>query len=210
MRADTQKAIENDDALLVAFAAGSPDAARQLAAHHLPRVYAVALRMLGQQSEAEDVAQEAMLRLWNVAPDWQPGRAQLSTWLYRVASNLATDRLRARQRNRPAGEGAVEALADTSPGVEQNLIAAERDGALHRAIAALPARQKLAITLRHFEELGQQDIAEAMDTTVEAVESLLGRARRALATMLAPIAPLAATGRQKTSRPLAIPKARVE
>jgi len=179
-------AIQDDDALLAAFAAGAPDAARQLAATHLPRVYAVALRMLGNQAEAEDVAQDAMLRLWNIAPKWEPGRAQLGTWLYRVTSNLATDRLRSRNQSRPAKDGAMEALEDMTPGVEQQMMHTERDNALHRAIDRLPARQKLAITLRHFEELSQPETAVAMDTTIEAVESLLARGRRALAAMLQP------------------------
>lgn len=178
-------AIEQDDALIADFVAGNPDAARHLAARHLPRVYALALRMLANQAEAEDIAQETMLRLWKHAPDWQPGRAQVGTWLYRVASNLATDRLRSR-RNRPADDSALDQLADQAPGVEQRMISAERDTALHQALNRLPDRQKLAITLRHFDELSQPDMAEIMGTSVEAVESLLARGRRALAAMLRP------------------------
>jgi len=179
-------AIVDDDALLAAFSAGAADAARALTDRHLGRIYALALRMLGNQAEAEDVAQDTMLRLWKVAPEWQAGRAQLSTWLYRVASNLATDRLRSVQRHRPADDSALDSLIDPSPGADDVLITAERDTALHYALNRLPDRQKLAITLRHFDEMSQPDMAEIMDTTIEAVEGLLGRGRRALAAMLRP------------------------
>ena len=86
-----------DAALLVAFANGDGDAARLLTARLLPRVLAQATRMLANAAEAEDVAQEAMIRLWKIAPDWQQGQAQVSTWLYRVVANLCTDRLRKRR-----------------------------------------------------------------------------------------------------------------
>ena len=90
-----------DDALLVLYANGDGAAARELAARHLPRVLAYATRMLGgDRAEAEDVAQEAMLRLWRIAPEWRQGEAKVSTWLYRVVTNLCTDRLRGIRRRR--------------------------------------------------------------------------------------------------------------
>tara|TARA_R110002124_G_scaffold27031_3_gene96717 strand:- start:835 stop:1479 length:645 start_codon:yes stop_codon:yes gene_type:complete len=183
--ADTE-AIDDDAALLAAFVAGDPMAARQLANRHLPRVYGLALRLLGNSAEAEDVAQEAMLRLWKFAPDWEAGRAQLGSWLYRVTSNLATDRLRARKRHGHEDPDALDLVPDQSPGVEAQMIASQRDQALHSAIGQLPERQRRAITLRHLEQLSQPEVAALMDTTVEAVESLLGRARRALVAMLTP------------------------
>src|SRR6056297_3181223 len=86
-----------DAALLVAFANGEHQAARVLTARLLPRVLAQATRMLGTRSEAEDVAQDAMLRLWKIAPEWRQDEAQVTTWLYRVVANLCTDRLRKRR-----------------------------------------------------------------------------------------------------------------
>ena len=78
-------------------------AARALTERLVPRVLGYASRMLGgDRAEAEDVTQEAMLRLWRMAPDWRPGEAQVSTWLYRVVTNLCTDRQRARSAPRPA------------------------------------------------------------------------------------------------------------
>ena len=91
-----------DEALVVLYANGDPDAARLLAQRLLPRVLGYAGRMLSDPVEAEDVAQEAMLRLWRLAPEWRQGEAKVSTWVYRVVANLCTDRLRARRRRRPA------------------------------------------------------------------------------------------------------------
>ena len=151
----------------------------------MPRVHSLAFRVLGDHGEAEDVTQEAMLRLWRTAPDWRPGEARISTWLYRVASNLCTDRLR-RNRRRQTGPERVEAeeIRDDKPGVEERLMKAERAAALRAALAELPARCRIAVSLRHLQQLSNPEIAEIMDTSVEAVESLTARAKRMLAARL--------------------------
>ena len=84
----------SDDALLVLFANGDPKAAVVLSHRLGPRIFAHGYRLLGDRSEAEDVAQEAMLRLWKMAPEWRPGEAKITTWLFRVVSNLCIDRKR--------------------------------------------------------------------------------------------------------------------
>lgn len=173
----------SDAALLARYAAGDQAAARLLTARHAPRVFAVARRMLGEQAEAEDVTQEAMLRLWRVAPDWQVGEAALGTWLYRVAANLCIDRLR---RRREIASDSLPERADEAPGALARMQEDDRAAALHAALGGLPDRQRLAVVLRHFEERSNPEIAEILDTSVEAVESLLGRARRELAARLAP------------------------
>jgi RNA polymerase sigma-70 factor (ECF subfamily) len=175
--------VETDAALLARYAAGDQAAARVLTARHAPRLLALARRMLGDSAEAEDVAQEAMLRLWRIAPDWQAERGAPGTWLYRVASNLCIDRLR---RRRALGSEALLEIADETPGVEAALQAGDRAAALEAALAALPERQRLAIVLRHFEERPNPEIAAILETSVEAVESLLARGRRELAARLAP------------------------
>lgn len=175
---------DSDDASLVArYASGDRAAARLLTARHAPRIFALARRMLREQAEAEDVTQETMLRLWRIAPDWEPGRAALGTWLYRVASNLCIDRLR---RRREVASDALPEQVDEAPGALARIEADDRSSALHAALGTLPDRQRLAIVLRHFEERSNPEIAEILDTSVEAVESLLGRARRELAARLAP------------------------
>lgn len=191
---DTQSE-DSDAALLAAFARGDQSAARVLTGRHLPRVFAHACRLLQDRAEAEDVAQDAMLKLWTVAPNWREGEAKISTWLYRVTANAATDRLRKR---RTVGLEAAPEQADTAPSVEAGLIANDRQTALHAAMETLPERQRNALVLRHFEELSNPDIASALETSVEAVESLLGRARRALADKLSHLRP--AAGRVKQGK----------
>jgi RNA polymerase sigma factor (sigma-70 family) len=171
-----------DAALMVLYANGDGDAARELATRHLPRVLGFAARMLNDAAEAEDVAQEAMLRLWRIAPQWRPETAQVSTWLYRVTANLCTDRLR--RRGRGAALDAIDEPAEARPGVEAGLIAADRATALRAALAELPERQRQAVVLRHLEELDNPAIAMVMDTGVEAVESLIARGKRALVARL--------------------------
>ncbi len=174
---------QEDDALIARFAAGDQSAARMLAARLTPGVLALARRMLSDQAEAEDVAQEAMLRLWKIAPDWEAGRAKPSTWLYRVTSNLCTDRLR---RRRSTGLDEIDEPTDEKPSAVDAMITQDRAAALTTAMSKLPERQRLATHLRHIDGCSNIEIAEIMDVSVEAVESLTGRAKRALASMLLP------------------------
>ncbi len=172
----------SDEALLVLYANGDGPAARALTLRLTPRVFGQALRMLGDRAEAEDVTQEALLRLWKIAPDWRQGEAQVSTWLYRVVANLATDRLRRRRRTAPledAGEPVDE--AGDAPARMQS---EARRAALAGALADLPDRQRQAVELRHFEGLGNPEIATILDISIEAVESLTARGKRALARAL--------------------------
>lgn len=171
----------SDEALLVLYANGDPGAARALTLRLTPRVLGFAARMLSDRTEAEDVTQEAMLRLWRMAPDWQQGEARVATWLYRVASNLCLDRLR---RSRPRGLDEVAEPEDATPGVVARLIEADRALALDEALAALPDRQRQAVVLRHIEGLTNPEIATVMDIGVEAVESLVARGKKGLAALL--------------------------
>ncbi|EEW25661.1 RNA polymerase, sigma-24 subunit, ECF subfamily [Rhodobacter ferrooxidans] len=176
----------SDEALLVLYANGDRAAARALTLRLTPRVLGYAARLLsGDRAEAEDMAQEAMLRLWKVAPDWRQGEARVSTWLYRVVTNLCTDRLRARQRRGTSALDDAPEVADAAPAAVLGLIEAQRLSALETALAALPDRQRQAVVLRHIEGLTNPEIAEVMDIGVEAVESLTARGKRALAALLA-------------------------
>ncbi len=171
----------SDEALLVLYANGDPWAARALTLRLTPRLLGFAAMMLADRTEAEDVTQEAMLRLWRMAPDWQQGGARVSTWLYRVASNLCLDRLR---KSRPRGLEEVAEPEDAAPGVVARMIEADRMLALDGALAALPDRQRQAVVLRHIEGLANPEIAAVMDIGVEAVESLVARGKRGLAALL--------------------------
>lgn len=171
----------SDEALLVLFANGDRQAARALTLRLTPRVLNHAYRLLGNAAEAEDVAQEAMLRLWKIAPDWRQGEAMVSTWLYRVVANLCIDRLR---QVRPVGLEATVEPADPAHGPAALLQGADRAKALEQALGRLPDRQRQAIVLRHMEDLGNSEIAEIMGISVEAVESLVARGKRALSADL--------------------------
>jgi len=172
---------ENDAGLMRRVAAGDGAATRLVVSRHLAQVLALARRMLNDAAEAEDVAQEAMLRLWQMAPRWRED-APVGAWLYRVAYNLSIDRIR---RRRPTVD--VETmidLADPAPTAAERLDARERKAAVERAIAGLPERQRTAITLVHTLEMGNIEAAAAMEVSVEALESLLSRGRRALRAAL--------------------------
>lgn len=172
----------SDDALLVLFANGDPDAARALNVRLTPRAFGQALRMLGDRAEAEDVAQEAMLRLWKLAPDWRQGEAKVTTWLYRVVANLCTDRLR---KQRGVDLDAVPEPEDEREDAAGVMQQQARLDALHGALAQLPDRQRQAVVLRHIEGLSNPEIAEIMEISTEAVESLTARGKRALTAILA-------------------------
>ena len=177
---DDQTAL-SDDILIVRFANGDADAARVLTERHAPRTLGYAYRLVGDRAEAEDIAQDAMLRLWKIAPDWRPGEAQISTWLYRVVTNLCTDRLRKRR-----GVGLDEApeIEDGAKSAEDQLQDQARAQALETALQQLPDRQRQAVVLRHIEGMRNPEIATVMDLSVEAVESLTARGKRALAGIL--------------------------
>jgi RNA polymerase sigma-70 factor (ECF subfamily) len=165
---------------------GDPAAARALVARKLTRILALGQRMLGDAAEAEDVAQEAFIRAWRQAPRWRPGAARFDTWLHRVALNLCFDRLR-RRREQPMAE--PPAQVDPGPAPDRGLLAQDVGRAVQAALQALPARQREAVVLVHYQELGNIEAAAAMQISVEALESLLSRARRALRVALEGLRP---------------------
>lgn len=164
------------------MAAGDPAAARALVARKLPRLLSLAGRMLGDATAAEDVAQEAFLRIWKQAPRWRPGAARFDTWLHRVALNLCYDRLR---RRREVSYAEPPEQTDDGPGPERGLEAADTGRQVAAALRKLPDRQREAIVLCHYQELGNIEAASLMGISVEALESLLGRGRRTLRAALA-------------------------
>lgn len=178
---DTSNHADQAATLLAAYAAGDQSAARQLADQLLPRIVGQATRMLQNHAEADDVAQEAMLRLWKIAPEWDASRGQVTTWLYRVVANLCTDRLRAR---RSVGLDQIAEPEDGAPAVADAMQNVSRSQALSAALGELPERQAQAVALRHLEGLSNPQIAEIMDISPRAVESLTARGKRALADIL--------------------------
>ena len=174
---------QRDSELLARFSKGDRAAALALTSRLAPVVFAQAFRMLGDRAEAEDVTQESLLRLWKAAPGWDATRAKITTWLYRVTSNLCIDCLR--KSNRNSGDEVPE-VADETPGIDRKLQATARAQALQHALQTLPDRQRQAMILRHIEDLSNPEISDIMEISVEAVESLVSRGKRALASTLAP------------------------
>lgn len=167
----------DEAALLARVAARDASAFRLLVDAHAATLHRIAWRMTGDAAEAEDIAQEALLRLWDHAPRWQDGRQSLAAWLRRVVMNLAIDRQR---RARRLSGGDLPERADEAPLADVVLAADEQAARARALIAALPANQRAAIVLTYYEELPNADAAAAMDMKLKAFESLLFRARAAL------------------------------
>jgi RNA polymerase sigma-70 factor (ECF subfamily) len=167
---------DSDEALMARVARGDEVAYRLLSRRHVPAMLGLARRILGNAADAEDVAQEAMLRVWTHAPRWQP-LAQFRTWLTRVVVNLCLDRKR--RASWVALEAAGE-IVDPALGATEQAEHNERDRLVAGAIAGLPARQRTAIVLTYGDGMSNAQVAEVLDTTVSAVETLLVRAKQNL------------------------------
>ena len=172
---------QGDDALMSRIAARDALAFRLLIERHADRPHRIAWRMLGDATEAEDVAQEAMLRLWQNAASWRGGGPGVAAWLTRVATNICVDRLRQRRR---LSDEAVPERADDAPLADALISGEEARLEVIRALDNLPERQRAALVLTYYEELSNAEAAEMLEMNIKAFESLLLRARRALKTML--------------------------
>ena len=181
------QAEDSDETLVRQAGRGDRAAAAILIERHTDKIYAGCFRMLGERASAEDAVQETFLRLWKNAHRWKPQGAKFETWLYKVAMNYCLDQLR--KSGREVAEDAAPERADPAAGPADQLLAQERRIAIDAVLARLPDRQRLAITLCHFQELSNIEAADIMNISVEAVESLLSRARRALREQLTPMKP---------------------
>ena len=191
------KDTDPDVELLARIGNNEPAAVNEMVTRKLPRLLALASRILGDADEAKDVAQESFLRIWRQAASWRSGEARFDTWLHRVALNLCHDRLR-RRKERPLDDEQALELADNAPSPEEQLETADRSARMAAALAALPERQREAIVLQYYQELSNIDAAALMNISVEALESLLSRARRQLRSQLADTPGLARPGRGKS------------
>ncbi|MGQ9560727.1 MAG: RNA polymerase sigma factor [Candidatus Oleimicrobiaceae bacterium] len=178
----------DDVALVEKFRNGDVTAYEELVRRYQDKVMATCVRMLGNREDAEDAAQEVFVKVYDALPRFDP-RAKFSTWLYRITINHCLNVLRARrvrrlfplQRTVPEADGYVPAAErDPAPGPESEIEREERGRALWKAIDSLPENQKVATVLARFGNLSYAEIAEVMETTVPAVESILHRAKRRL------------------------------
>jgi RNA polymerase sigma-70 factor (ECF subfamily) len=171
---------DEDAELALRTAKGDREAYAVLVRRHLPRILAVTRRMLGSDALAEEAAQDALLRLWTHAGSYDPDKARLTTWLTRVTANICLDRLRKRGEEAWPENFDVALPASQDRQILEDQVAAK----VNEALQKLPERQRLALVLCHYEELSMAEAAVVMETTPEAIESLLSRARRALRKML--------------------------
>jgi RNA polymerase sigma-70 factor, ECF subfamily len=155
---------------------GDEPAFRVLARRHLAPSLGLAVRITGNRSDAEEVVQEALLRVWVNAPRWTPSAA-FRTWLYRVVVNLCLDRRR-RVPMAPLEEAGDP--PDPEPDAAARIESAETARMVADAVQALPERQRMALVLTYYQGLSNAETAAVLETTVSSVEALLVRAKRAL------------------------------
>jgi RNA polymerase sigma-70 factor (ECF subfamily) len=168
--------MASDEELMSAVAAGDLDAFGEIVVRYQAPMYRAALRFLGRGEDAQDVAQEAFLRLWSAAPRYVP-TAALKTFLYRIVINLCLDRKR-RRKHEPL-EGFPELTAPALSPMDQ-MIRLDRERAIHEALDELPDRQRMAVVLRYFEGMSYGEMAEVLSTSKKGIEGLLGRGRDGL------------------------------
>jgi RNA polymerase sigma-70 factor (ECF subfamily) len=171
----------SDHDLMARTAQGDGRAFQMLAQRHAGRAFGLARRMLGNEALAEEIVQDALLRVWTNAPRWRP-EAAFRTWLYRIVVNLC---LNAKRRPSSLPLEAADHVADAAPGAEAQLETRERDERVATAVEMLPERQRAAILLTYQEGLSNAGVAAVLDTSVSSVETLLVRAKRTLRASLA-------------------------
>ncbi len=173
----TETGRQHDDALMMRIAKRDAVAFRYVVDAHSASLHRIAYRMLGDPSAAEDVAQEALMRLWQNAPSWRGGGPGIAAWLRRVATNACLDRLR-RKKFQSGDE--IPEVEDQTPLADAIIEANQKRATIKAALARLSDRQRVSIVLTYYEELSNAEAAEILDMNVKAFESLLFRARAAL------------------------------
>ena len=186
-------ALLSNEGLMDRVGLGDERAYQILVQRHLNPCLGMAQRLVGDRQDAEDIMQEAFVRLWRFAPRWKASGARFTTWYYRVIMNLCIDHKRkAKSRPPPArssSESAEETLMrhadDQQPGAERALADRERQEQVLGALAQLPERQRIALEMCYFQGLANKEAAAIMDVNIKALESLLVRGRRKMAELLA-------------------------
>src|SRR3954447_856842 len=177
-----------DIAWMARIKEGDTEALRELIEAHQHRIVGAVTRMLGDEMDAEDLAQQVFIRVWKSAPRYEPS-AKFTTWLFKIARNLVFNELRRRKRHAthsldaPSENEERQAAhpADlTAKSPDTTLLDTELQEAIEAAIQALPETQRMAIVLRRYDEFSYEEIAEILELSVPAVKSVLFRARTEL------------------------------
>lgn len=173
-----------DEALMGRVTARDRAAYALLIDRYLSPAVTFAQRMLGRLSEAEDVAQDAFLKVWTGAATWDAGRGKFRPWFYRVLYNAAIDHLRRRTSH---GEDGLYEVIDPADGPEATAATGATRRKVKAALAQLPERQRAAVVLCYYQGLSNREAATTLEVGVKALEALLVRARRTLAETLLPL-----------------------
>lgn len=178
---DVALATDSDDVLLERIAGNDQNAFRLLVERHIDRAFGLALRILNNRADAEDIVQDTLLKIWLHRGRWESGRAKFSTWLYRVVTNRCID-----YRRQPRTEDLeqVPEVADAKPLPLEEIHKHKVTSLLDAAMERLPDQQRIALILSYHENMNNGEVAEVMQTTVMAVESLLKRGRQKLRELL--------------------------
>lgn len=169
----------SDESLMDLVVKADHEAFSALVTRYTKMFYAAAYRSCGDQEAAEDIVQDAFLKLWNKPQIWDSSRgAKFSTWFYRVVTNQAIDYMR-KQKN-TKGSDALERITDDKESAQDSMERSEQENLLEDAIQSLPERQKTALNLCFYEGLSNKDAAGIMGVSVKGVESLLMRAKSGL------------------------------
>ena len=172
--------IPGDENLMQAVGKGDLHAFEEIVRRYQQTAWKMAYRFLGEHHETEDVVQDAFLKILDAAPRYRP-TASFSTYLYCVVSRLCLDRSRKRRLHYT---DELPDVPDPGPNAVELAVGWERHRAVRDALNALPAKQRMAIVLQYYEELGYAEIAQALATTEKAVERLLARGREGLRGLL--------------------------
>lgn len=170
-----------DEELRLRIAQGDQAAFAEFMKRHMTKIHSTAFRMLGDQMLAEDVTQMVFLKLWQIAPTWETGRAKILTYLYQVTTHRCLDILRKSRESLP---GEMAEIIDDSPNALANIAEKERGSSVQDALMSLPDRQRAALTLFYYEHHSLKAASRIMEITPPAFESLLRRARQALKTLI--------------------------
>jgi len=195
--------MRSDEAIMESVRDGHVDVFETLVDRHRDTAWGVAYRLLGNPDDAEELAQEAFLKIFEARDRYEP-TASFTTYLYRVVTRLCYDRM---EKKSPEYVDPLDRDPDRNTGQspEEELLDAEKKITIRRALNELPDRQKIAITLQHYEGLQYDEIADAMDTTKKAVERLIARARDTLRELISEdvdgeVFPILAPGKREDDR----------
>jgi RNA polymerase sigma factor (sigma-70 family) len=172
-----QASPDTDDAVMARIALRDSAALRLASDRHAAALWRIAYRMLGDAAEAEDVAQEALLKLWSHGDRWKPGGSGIAAWLKTVTVNQCLDRLR---RKRFTSDESPPERADEAPQADKQMEQDEGRDAVKHCMEKLPERQRAAVVLTYYEEHANQHAAALLAMQIKAFESLLFRARASL------------------------------